>query len=1443
MTATVGSAAGGGRAAIGILLLGIVSLSAAAADRRVVRLPVAEGKDIRFAHLSTEEGLSQSRVDHLLQDGQGFLWIGTYNGLNRYDGYRFQQYKPEANNPNSLGGVFIYAMLQDRSGALWIAVDQGLDRFDPVTGKFLHFRSNPADPASLAGHVEHIAQDRDGFLWLSTRNGLDRLDPGSGTFKHYRNDPRDHETLASSDVRYVLEDRQGTLWIASAAGLDAFDARRGRVIRHYPSSQEPPFDRILEDHSGTLWLGATREGGLTSLDRQTGIYTTYTFFDDWPASPGTRGCSAILEDQHGMLWLATKPDGLVRFDRARRLFTRYRNDPGNSATLSSNDALSLIEDREGGIWVGTDGGGVNRFSSEPSPFTIYRSEPGSPNSLDQDYILSAFEDSHGVLWIGTKRLNALDRKTGRYTFYRHDPANPRSLAADTVLGTVEDRAGFLWFGTWGGGLNRFDRRTGTFKAYRHDPKNPASLSQDYIRSLLLDRQGNVWVGTEDGLNRLDRATGRFTVYRFEGPLETRIYRVLAESPDGAMWMGTYERGLQRLDVRTGRIDLFQSDSKRRGSLSNNRVNALCVDRTGTLWVGTQNGLNRLDRNTGEFTIFDERDGLPNNAIEGILEDAAGYLWVSTGNGLSKFDPRSRTAKNYFTEDGLSSNEFNDFSVYFKSSTGEMFFGGLKGVAAFFPHLVTENPFVPPVVLTDFRLFGAPIQISRDSPLQKSISFTSALTLSYRQNNFSLEFASLSYANPVRNRYRYNLEGLNEQWTNLDSGHRLVTFPFLPPGDYTLRVQGSSNRSVWNERGVLLKIRILPPFWGTWWFKITASIVLLAGAWLAYLSRVRSIQKRNRELVKLNLEMQQSQRALQNSEEAQRRLNRELRALSNCNEALIRADDEQLLLDEVCRIVCDDAGYRMAWVGYVEFDASKAIRPVAWAGAEDGYLAGTALTWAETERGSGPAGIAARRGETSYTQDLSTSTAFAPWREEALTRGYRSIIAFPLKDESGAVFGVLAIYSAEASAFTPEEIRLLEELAGDLAFGITVLRGRIKRDRTEAERKKVEEQLRQAQKMEVIGKLSGGIAHDFNNILGVINGYSETLLARLALDPDCRHDVQEILHAGNQAALLTRQLLAFSRKQVIQPGPVNLNQVVARLGTMLKRLMGEDIEITTVLHPDLQSVKADPGQMEQVILNLCVNARDAMPGGGLMTIETSSFESAGAQPGERFPIPAGRYVCLTVTDTGTGIDEATQTRMFEPFFTTKGPEKGTGLGLSTIHDIVKASGGEIRVRSQPGQGTAFCVYLPVTSEAAVDERPEVVTQSARRGMETILLVEDASSLRAMLRTCLEAAGYTVLEAEDGEHAIRISRSESRKIDLLLTDVSLPKVKGPSLAKILMQQRPGMRVLFISGYADFAIHSILGSRATILQKPFSQEELIRKLRDTLDMAESAAAPPQV
>ena len=387
---------------------------------------------------------------------------------------------------------------------------------------------------------------------------------------------------------------------------------------------------------------------------------------------------------------------------------------------------------------------------------------------------------------------------------------------------------------------------------------------------------------------------------------------------------------------------------------------------------------------------------------------------------------------------------------------------------------------------------------------------------------------------------------------------------------------------------------------------------------------------------------------------------------------------------------------------------------------------------------------------------------------------------------------------------------------------------------ETEHRMTEQQLRHAQKMDAVGRLAGGIAHDFNNILGVIIGHGELLLDRPEIEISGSRHVQEILNAGRRAASLTRQLLAYSRKQLLQPRVLNLNRVIEDIDKMIRRLIGDDIEVRTLLADDLENVNADPGQMEQVIVNFCVNARDAMPEGGRIVIETHNLEVDEAFAAQKSPLKAGRYVRLEVTDTGIGMDQQTLSQIFDPFFTTKGPDKGTGLGLATVYGIVKQSGGQVWARSEPGQGSTFTVYLPATTEKAEPREQETRRLEITRGSETILVVEDAAPLRALIRELLERSAYTVLEAEDAEGAHQIA-THHKNIALLLTDLSLPGTSGLAIAKSMRKERPGLKVLYISGNPHGVGEPQDQEEGTdFLQKPFTQEALAQKLRGLLDAA---------
>ena len=428
---------------------------------------------------------------------------------------------------------------------------------------------------------------------------------------------------------------------------------------------------------------------------------------------------------------------------------------------------------------------------------------------------------------------------------------------------------------------------------------------------------------------------------------------------------------------------------------------------------------------------------------------------------------------------------------------------------------------------------------------------------------------------------------------------------------------------------------------------------------------------------------------------------------------------------------------------------------------------------------------------------------------------------------GSVIGTIEVQSHQLGAYTREHatsIQMAANLAANAIENVRLLN---------LEREKGE-QLRQAQKMEAVGRLAGGIAHDFNNLLTAITGYSDLTLRRLQPDTPLRRNVEEIKKAGDRAASLTRQLLAFSRKQVLQPKVLNLNVVVSDMEKMLQRLIGEHIELRTVLASDIGSVKADPGQIEQVIMNLAVNARDAMPHGGNLIIETENIYLNEGYATRHIAVKPGAYVMLAVSDTGEGMSEETQSRIFEPFFTTKEVGKGTGLGLSTVYGIVKQSGGNIWVYSEVGEGTAFKIYLPRVDEAAQEYKPSHEVEESLDGTEIILLAEDDERVRGLVRAVLEGYGYQVLEAEDGSAALSVSERHEGLIHLLLTDVVMPKMSGRELADQLAESRPEMKVLYMSGYTDESIvhHGVLDANTPFIQKPFEPEALARKVRELLD-----------
>ncbi|NWJ44565.1 MAG: CBS domain-containing protein [Chloroflexi bacterium] len=562
-----------------------------------------------------------------------------------------------------------------------------------------------------------------------------------------------------------------------------------------------------------------------------------------------------------------------------------------------------------------------------------------------------------------------------------------------------------------------------------------------------------------------------------------------------------------------------------------------------------------------------------------------------------------------------------------------------------------------------------------------------------------------------------------------------------------------------------------------------------------------------------------------TEETLKRANRTNKMLGEANEAMLKASDETALLKEICRITVEEGGYPLAWVGFAREKNENVVQPMAYWGEGGDALENLSETCANATTEIDPTCRAFQTSRPVICNNFQGSSSCTAWQTFAIQLGFTSSIALPLIYME-KLLGTITIYATAPNSFFHEEVELLSKLAGNLAYGITTLR-------TRQEREKAEEQLRQSQKMEAVGRLAGGIAHDFNNILTSILCESDFLLQLLPTNNSLREGVEEIKKGSERATELTRQLLAVSRKQVLQPRLFNLNDTIQNTEKMLRRVIRENIELQVIIKPQIPAIKADPGQLVQVILNLVVNAKDAMPKGGKLVIETSVVTMEEEYFSQYSSLKPGQYVLLSVTDTGLGIAPDILPHVFEPFFTTKELGKGTGLGLSTVYGIIEQSGGHIELHSRYGFGTSCKIYLPASKAEASKALKRQVEKVAIKGNETILAVEDDDKIRKIVGLILEKAGYKVLRAANPEEALEISREYNEPIHLLITDFIMPGKSGLELAKEIVQMRPSTKVLLMSGYGDkgFSIDKELESKIDFLPKPFTSSNLNDKVREVL------------
>jgi PAS domain S-box-containing protein len=1336
-----------------------------------------------FVRLSIQDGLSQGSGQAIIQDRRGFIWIGTEDGLNRYDGYRFRVFRPSA-DPSTLSNNSATVLFEDSQGAIWVGTNSGLNRYNRDLDNFTRFFNDPNDPQSLSHNtIYSICEDRSGTLWIGTDGGLNAWDRTTGNFTRYVRGSADPVASSRRGVRAMVVDRTGLLWMGTFGGLHAFEPKTGKMTRYVNDPRDPfslsgnQVSELFDDPDGMLWVG-TDGAGLNALDRKTGRFTRYRNDYSRPRSLSHDSVYAIRRLRSGTLLVGTY-SGLNVFDAKSGDFTVIRNNPADPMSLSHDYVTSFLEDRTGVLWIGTRGRGVNKFVPGLKYFQLYQRQPNDPDGLISDLVRSLAEDAAGNLWIATEDqgLDYWDRTTGSHSYIQSDPRNPAGLSSNATYILRMDQRGFIWIGTLGGGLNRYDPKTKTFLHFRHNPNQPGSLSSDSVRGLGVDRKGNVWAGTEEGgLNKYVPEKNEFVRY-MNDPAQPDSFshnsaRTIFEDRDGGLWIGSFGGGLNKLNAEKGTFVRYRFREGDPKSLSNDFVMSINQDSSGNLWIGTVGGLNKFDPKTETFTCYTEKDGLPNNTVYAVLIDEEDQIWVSTNRGLARFNPVTRAVKTFDVIDGLQSNEFTG-GACLRTKAGEMFFAGANGVNSFFPGRSTENLQPPDVVLTDFQIDNKSVLPGKVYNgriiLEKSIAETKAIRLSHRDRLISFEFAALHYVAPEKNRFAYRMEGLEKEWIE-PKDRRFVSYTNLPAGPYTFRVKASNNDDLWNEEGIALQIRVVPPFWKTWWFLglIFLAAVSIAGTFVGTrVGRVRSrtlllerkVQERTTELQRQVLVREKAENELE-----KRKIYLET-VFSNVPNAIVTIDAES--------------------------------RITGWNSSAEKIFG-----WTKEEV---------------FCKDVDDVVIKREFREEAARLSKVASAGEYLTMREGVR------HRKDGSPFHAmmggSPIQIGAEIVGAMFVytDITVL-------------KEAEEAAQEANraKSEFLANMSHEIRTPMNGIFG---------MTELALDTDLSREQREYVEAVKFSAEslmgVINDILDFSKIEAkkidLETIPFHLRDTIhSMISSVVLSAERKGLELAYHIEPDIPDrVLGDPGRLRQILTNLLSNAIK-------FTAKGEVVVTVGVE--ERLEEKIRLH--FEVRDTGIGIAPEKIKMVFDPFTQADSSTTrifgGTGLGLAITSQLVELLGGRIWVESEPGQGSTFHFLLTLGLQVGAEERPVPLRYEDLKDVP-VLVVDDNATNRRILRDMLSHWGLKPALAESGDRALALLReaqSAGRSFPLIITDANMPGMDGFDLAAEIKSipgyEKAMIMMLSSAGFrGDSARCRELGLSA-YLTKPVKQSLLLEAVQ---------------
>lgn len=809
-----------------------------------------------FRHITVEDGLSNNWVKSILKDKDGFMWFGTFNGLNRYDGHHFNVF--QTGSGCNLSDNVIESMANDASGNIWAGTfSGGLNRFDRTTEKFTVFQHDPNDPSSISGNkIYTLFTDENGDFWIGTDAGLDLYDVAQSSFHHFIHDPHNAESISSGLVSSIFQDHIGQLWIGTEGGLNVF-LRDQKKFRHYNHDPNNPnslasnyVKSISEDKYGHIWLG-TWGGGLDKYLSENNSFQHFQYDKSSSTGLSNNSVLSVASDNENQIYLGTEGGGLNTFNIQEEIFTQSIPDISDERSINSNSIHALYYDDDTGVlWAGTYNGGINYFSKWDKPFTLYQAKI---NGLNNNHVNAITEDRSGKLWIGTDGggVNIIDESKGTFDYLRKKDGIKDGLQSNAILSLLCDSHNTIWIGSFEGGLDQIKNNSNSITHFTFNLNDNKSLSDKNVSDIYEDRRGNIWVGTMyGGLNLYHGQTNTFSHFKHDPAnvksiIDDFIYGIY-EDRLGHLLVQT-GKGLEVYDYQTGYFERYSASLTTDFGVPG----TLLEDSEGNIWIGSQEkGLFRFDRSGTRVNRFTTSEGMPGNSISGILEDELGNLWISTQHGLCKLEggvinPDKFKIHIFSAEDGLQGSEFKR-GAFFKTKNGRMAFGGQKGFNVFDPLKIKYNPFVPPVKITSLKIFNKEVDFAKGVIINTPITETQSIRLNHNQSVLTFEFSALNYMLSGQNQYAYMLEGFENTW-NYVGKQRNATYSNLDAGEYFFKVKASNNDGIWNDTGTHIKITVVPPWWESVYFRLALIVCFIAVVYAYYRYKTYQLKQSKKEL--------------------------------------------------------------------------------------------------------------------------------------------------------------------------------------------------------------------------------------------------------------------------------------------------------------------------------------------------------------------------------------------------------------------------------------------------------------------------------------------------------------------------------------------------------------------------------------------------------------------